>query len=115
MDRKKLGAMTPMECLSILSKQTILSKTQYKEIGRIAHEDENFYSGDVCRTYNYDTGHSRFRDMGSMASRNGFGSSTSTFEAPPVQVSCYTELRCLFDLDTLYVNILFSLLSNIIY
>lgn len=78
--------------------------SSYKEIGKIAHDDEGFYSGTPSRSYNYSTDHSLFRG-GQSDSRYGIGSSQTTLEMPHVNVVAYTFIDVTFDLSHLHTQI----------
>ena len=102
-DRRRTSNQADLQPSSTHPKQTILSKSQYSHIGKVAYQDVNFFAdvgGSV--SYNYSSDHSRFRDMGATSSRTGFGSNSTSFDKPFVAVEAWVNVTCTFEISDLF-------------
>jgi hypothetical protein len=89
--------------LSPCKSKTLLSKSQYQQVGELLHQDKNYYEqeGDGFR-YNYATGHSVMRNGGA---RSGVASCGKSYNKPNIRVTTHSAATMRYPLQTLCLAI----------
>lgn len=103
-DRLRGGQPIPLPIVKYIPQQTLLSKSQYEEIGQIAHHDKSFYTDTTTSSssYNLSTAHGIFRNGTSDRYRFGSNSKTTAFDRPHVEVECWASITCVTRLSSLW-------------
>lgn len=87
-DRMSLTNQQALPIRNATLKKTILSRSQYKQVGEIAYGDSNHFDVSNQLDYNFATAHSSMR-----VNEAKFGSNTRSVVRPEVAVYCLTEIQ----------------------
>ena len=104
LDRKVIGSVTDMNAIDIRPKfhNTILGKKDYKNIGKILHNDENYYQDFKSTSFNPIDSHSSQRFH-----TERFGQNSNSTSYQNINVSCLTHIDIF-----LSTNYAFSLIKT---
>lgn len=96
-DRRLSGSVIHINPDRFLKNSSILGKKDYKSIGKILYNDENFYQSSASTNYKYSDSHSsqRFRD-------ERFGENNNSVTYPHINISCITHIDSSFRTDDIF-------------
>lgn len=96
-DRMSLTNQQALPIRNAVFKKTILSRSQYKQVGQIAYNDANYFDVSNQLDYNFATAHSIMR-----GTEVKFGSNTKSVVRPEVAVYCLTGVEGRVSLNALF-------------
>lgn len=71
--------------LSIKMSLTLMSRGQYKKVGKILYQDENYFNTSHSMSYNNADGHGRMKRLGTSA--GGFATNSKVYNLPNLRIS----------------------------